>query len=115
MTIVAVGLHPGRRRRSDVVRQNCVWACERLDGPAAKRLFCSDMEFGVNKVTFPLAGCCMVVLAARVIDPSARVCEYAPRDAYMTDVMPAESAPASGSGSLSIRSDTLSDPLRRWR
>lgn len=44
----------------------------------------------LNKVMFPLAGVVSVVLAARVIDRIGKGLRDAPRDAYMTDVMPAK-------------------------
>jgi MFS family permease len=44
----------------------------------------------LNKVMFPLAGAVSVVLAARVIDRIGKGLRDAPRDAYMTDVMPAK-------------------------
>ena len=43
----------------------------------------------VNKVMFPLAGAVSTVLVARVIDRAGKGLRDAPRDAFMTDVTPA--------------------------
>jgi MFS family permease len=44
----------------------------------------------VNKLMFPLAGAVSMVLAARVIDRMGKGLRDAPRDAFMTDVTPAQ-------------------------
>jgi MFS family permease len=44
----------------------------------------------VNKLMFPLAGAVSTVLAARVIDRTGKGLRDAPRDAFMTDVTPAQ-------------------------
>jgi MFS family permease len=44
----------------------------------------------VNKLLFPLAGAVSTVLAARVIDRMGKGLRDAPRDAFMTDVTPAQ-------------------------
>jgi MFS family permease len=44
----------------------------------------------INKIMFPLAGAVSVVLAARTIDRIGKGLRDAPRDAFMTDVTPAQ-------------------------